>query len=95
MSKRAEQYRPAHYRERRAPARDTRSSPSARGYDWKWRKFAKRYRRLNPRCHDCDDLATEIHHVEPVSARPDLKFEPSNLLPLCRACHQRRTNAGE
>lgn len=30
-----------------------------------------------------------IHHIEPLERRPDLGCTPSNLAPLCVACHAR------
>jgi 5-methylcytosine-specific restriction endonuclease McrA len=31
--------------------------------------------------------AAEVHHVASLQARPDLAFDPSNLMALCRVCH--------
>lgn len=51
------------------------------------------YKRQKGRCYDCgasmreDDL--EIHHVVPVSERPDLVAKCSNLRLLCHECHLR------
>jgi hypothetical protein len=28
------------------------------------------------------------HHIRPWAGNPDLRFEPSNLVTLCRACHE-------
>lgn len=32
--------------------------------------------------------ALEVHHAWPVSRRPDLAAEPSNMVTLCHACHR-------
>lgn len=40
-------------------------------------------------CLGCGARAVDIHHLEPRSKRPDLLNEPSNLVALCRVCHQR------
>lgn len=29
----------------------------------------------------------EVHHIAPLAKRPDLAHEPTNLAPLCVACH--------
>lgn len=31
--------------------------------------------------------AVEVHHILPLSARPDLALDLSNLAPVCTACH--------
>lgn len=33
--------------------------------------------------------ATEVHHIAPVWQRPELAFAMSNLMPVCRDCHER------
>lgn len=35
----------------------------------------------------CGDPATDVHHIAPRSTNPELKYEPDNLLSLCRPCH--------
>ena len=54
----------------------------------------------HPLCRDCAGIgmvtaAAEVHHVAKVIDRPDLRLEASNLMPLCKACHSRRTARGE
>lgn len=45
-------------------------------------------RRTNGRCSECGDLATEVHHVR--YPKPWGAFDtPSNLNPICHACHCR------
>ena len=74
-----------------------------RGYDNDWYRF--RHGALTEPemyglpenfgfCRDCLPVLVptkDIHHVIPLSVRPDLKFEPSNLMPLCHSCHASRT----
>jgi len=31
----------------------------------------------------------EVHHIEPLSERYDLRLEDSNLICLCQACHEK------
>lgn len=31
--------------------------------------------------------ATEVHHIYSVEARPDLMYNPDNLISLCMTCH--------
>lgn len=77
-----------------------RASPSARGYDRKWRRFRQWFLSEHPLCRDCQSRgviteATEVHHVAKLRSRPDLRLEPSNVMPLCHACHEVRTGRGE
>lgn len=86
-------------RERRKAWDDRRGTPAERGYDWQWREFSERYRQENPLCADCleQGIATpseEVHHIVKLKLRPDLKYEQSNLVALCGACHKRITAAG-
>ena len=44
-------------------------------------------------CADCGceiDSTCDVHHIEPVSVRPDLAFEKSNIVALCQRCHTDR-----
>jgi len=55
---------------------------------------------MNPLCTDCITLgivsgATDIHHIEKLRDRPDLKYEEGNLMPLCQYHHSVRTRKGE
>ena len=62
-----------------------------------WKKARAWFTAQNPLC--CDPwqvhgetspaLTTQVHHVEPLSARPDLAFDADNLRPLCDYCHAR------
>lgn len=77
-----------------------RPSAAKRGYDGAWRDFRATYLRHNPFCYDCarkglNTPATEPHHIKKVRERPDLRLDPTNLLPLCQRCHTARTNRGE
>lgn len=48
--------------------------------------------RRGNRCEHCGRSAAdghylELHHIQPVSERPDLVHDPTNILLLCRECH--------
>ncbi|MDP2619511.1 MAG: HNH endonuclease signature motif containing protein [Hyphomicrobiales bacterium] len=69
-----------------------RGSPRDRGYDSKWDKLSVVFRRRNPFCKWCAEqdrisLTAVVDHILPVVDRPDLKYEWSNLLPLCHHHH--------
>jgi hypothetical protein len=75
-------------------ARAERRGP--RLYDRKrWKLTRRRILFERPLCEQdgCDDLATDVHHLEAPEARPDLAFTPSNLVALCHACHSRVTRS--
>lgn len=72
--------------------RDPRSA-SARGYDRQWRKMRVHVLADQPICELCEELgyvspAMEVHHIHPISQRPDLRLERSNLMALCIPCHR-------
>lgn len=65
----------------------------------RWRRLRARILAGEPLCQDCKErgvyaAATEVHHVIPVESMSDLSamerlcYDPSNLRPLCRACHK-------
>jgi 5-methylcytosine-specific restriction enzyme A len=69
-------------------------------YDRRWRKFQRWYLAQPDHqwCHDCQPRltpATEVHHIEKLALAPELKFDETNLMPLCKSCHTKRTNRGE
>jgi 5-methylcytosine-specific restriction enzyme A len=79
---------------------DERKSAAQRGYDYQWQRFRKQYLALNPLCKDCQAIgivkgATDIHHIEKLCDHPDLKYDDSNLMPLCKMHHDKRTARGE
>lgn len=44
------------------------------------------YKKLNEDLH--------IHHVKPISRRPELAFEEDNVITLCRRCHKETSSWG-
>ena len=72
--------------------RDPRSA-HARGYDRQWRKIRLHVLADQPICELCEaegyvTPAIEVHHIQPISHRPDLRLEPTNLMALCVPCHK-------
>lgn len=61
----------------------------------RWRRLRRMKLAQCPLCQDCAGVnriepATQVHHDEPLSRRPDLAFTMTNLVPLCTTCHARR-----
>jgi len=79
-------------RPRREP--DERPSPSARGYDARWRKIRMGILSGEPLCRACEKqgrvtLATDVDHIIPLSRGGT--NDPGNLQPLCHSCHSTKT----
>ena len=77
-----------------------RGSSSERGYDYRWQRFRSSYLAEHPLCESClargeAEAANELHHRKKLADYPELKYEPTNLMPLCKRCHDERTRAGE
>lgn len=57
-----------------------------------WRRARTLYLSLHPICELCQcAIATEVHHILSLDARPDLALDPSNLQATCKPCHSRET----
>lgn len=72
-----------------------RGSPSKRGYDGTWVKVRKNYLMQHPLCEQCEKEgrimpAREVHHIQAI-AEGGARFDFSNLMAVCRACHQKFT----
>ncbi len=65
-----------------------------RGYDARWRRFRRQFLAKHPACEDCGLKANEVHHLAPISDRPDLRLTETNCVPLCKPCHTRREKTG-
>ena len=77
---------------RQASTEDYRASATARYGGHRWTQLSKRYRRKNPLCERCLDQgkttpAIDVHHKLKAKDRPDLLYEWSNLMSVCRSCH--------
>lgn len=56
----------------------------------RWKRLSEQTRKRDGGCVRCGTTQRlEVHHVVPVLVDPDLAFDPSNLITLCRACHAR------
>ena len=57
----------------------------------RWTNLSRTLRAQAGRCAACGDPRSAadltVDHIEPLAARPDLAYEPSNLRVLCRDCH--------
>jgi len=78
---------------------DNRASAATRGYDSRWARFARTYKRLHPLCIVCElegrtTLTDVPHHLEPVASGGELYPGDEGLLPVCYACHQRVEKLG-
>ena len=67
-------------------------------HDRRWLRLRRDVLTAHPLCRDCEEqgrltAATEVHHVVPCQSAPTLQamealmYDPSNLRPLCHACH--------
>lgn len=61
-----------------------------------WQRVRRQILAAHPFCADpfgrhraLRGFARDVHHIKPLAERPDLAFEPTNLAPLCTACHRR------
>jgi len=79
------------------PLEARRESASKRGYGHRWQQCRKRVLGANPLCASCQRKghyvpATLVDHIEPVQSCADPQFYAlSNLQPLCRQCHAKKT----
>lgn len=59
----------------------------------RWLDIARKYRRHNPICEVCgSNNSIEIHHIKPAALYPNLIYDETNLISLCRKgnnCHLR------
>lgn len=71
-----------------------------RGYGNDWRQMSERIRHEEPLCVDCLKKgkvwpADECHHLVKIRDAPHLRLDRDNVIPLCKQCHQERTEKGE
>ena len=61
-----------------------------------WNQTKREYEKLHPkRCRYClTTIGVELHHVILFSERPDLEYEFSNLVWLCRRHHLEQGHLG-
>ena len=53
----------------------------------RWQRLRKMFLAKNPLCAICNRAATDVHHIEERTGRPDLAMSESNLQALCHECH--------
>ena len=62
----------------------------------RWRRVSKAKLSANPLCEDPHDhhkrrgetiTATQVHHIEQLTKRPELAYSMGNLMSLCTRCH--------
>ncbi len=88
-------YKPRQYQPRRPPA-PKRSSPTERGYNYRWRCARLDYLQRNPLCVECRKRnyvvpATVVDHVIPHRGDETLFWDQGNWAAMCAACHSRKT----
>lgn len=88
-----------HWKESRKRYDDARGTPPERGYDQTWGNLRLLYLAEHCLCEECKKAgilkaAQEVHHVIPISQRPDLRLDPENLMALCKPCHSRLKGKG-
>ena len=76
-----------------------RSTPTERGYDYKWQKFRKEYLKKNPFCVVCLNKgkliqAKVIDHIVPHKGNERLFWDENNMQTLCIRCHNKKTGKG-
>lgn len=59
-----------------------------------WRELRTWFLRLNPICADCDEPATEVHHLKERRDCADLveALDPRLLQAVCHRCHLKKRN---
>ena len=58
-----------------------------------WKRFSESIRRQRHYvCEKCGQPGNVVHHVKPIDERnvsdQDIALEPTNMMLLCRACHE-------
>lgn len=61
-----------------------------------WRHLSLKVRTEEPWCRPCREAdrytpCVDADHIVPVKDRPDLALVQSNVQPICRPCHNRKT----
>lgn len=77
-----------------------RASAHERGYSSQWQKARKEFLQDNRYCKLCQTqgkqtLATIVDHIKPHRGDQTLFWDKTNWQPLCKKCHDRKTQASE
>ena len=80
-------------RQKKATTEDFRAGSGER-YGARWNDLSVRYRTHNPLCEQCKaegktTAAEDVHHIRKVKDSPELMYDWSNLMSVCRKCHIR------
>jgi 5-methylcytosine-specific restriction enzyme A len=72
---------------------DSRLNCGERGYDNQWHKVRMLKAKSSPLCELCEqqDIDTPVdvvHHIKSIEEAPELRLVMSNLMSLCRDCHE-------
>ena len=80
--------------ERKKQREEFRGNCVDRGYDWQWMKISRMVRQQYPVCQVCDDaVAADVDHIVPFNGVNDpLRTDRSNLMAICRKCHNLKTH---
>ena len=62
-------------------------------YGSEWDRLSKRIRKDKPLCEVCEakgrvSPATSVHHIVPVYVDETRKLDETNLISVCRECHE-------
>ena len=73
-----------------------RGTREQRGYDYQWRKLRLMVLSAEPYCKSCQQngivrAATDIDHIIPHKGNESLRLNRSNLQPLCKECHGKKS----
>ena len=84
---------PSAYRPEHVKTHDQlRGTTAERGYDQSWVDLRAYKISRDPICEVCQHydakFPVEVHHINAIRDRPDLRLEYANLKTVCRACHQ-------
>lgn len=82
-------------RESKVRAEERRPSATERGYNHDWRKARAQFLEVHPTCCKCGAPATVVDHVVAHKGDRALFWERTNWQPLCRPCHQTKTNRSD
>ena len=67
-----------------------RASPSARGYDYAWLVYSRKYLKEHPTCEKCGRTSVLTDHIVPMIQGGD-KWWSGNHQALCKRCHNLKT----
>ena len=74
---------------------DNRASASERGYDGKWAKVSRDYRKRHPFCMvvGCSRPSTDVDHIDNLGPLGPRGYDESNFQALCHQHHSAKTAA--